>query len=67
MNSQNKAIKAHLEAGNSITQLEAYRMFECTRLAARIKDLKAAKLPIASVSVKKGRKRFSRYFLEKQC
>lgn len=40
MESQNKAIKAHLEKGNSINAIQALEMFGCFRLAARIKDLK---------------------------
>ena len=40
MESQNKAIKAHLESGKPITALQALNEFGCFRLAARIKDLK---------------------------
>ena len=40
MESQNKAIKAHLEKGYTINAIQALEMFGCFRLAARIKDLK---------------------------
>ena len=42
LKSQTKAIKDYLEAGNSITSMEAYDKFGCTRLSARIFDLKKA-------------------------
>lgn len=38
--SQNARIAAYLKAGNSITQKEAYHMFDCFRLGARIADIK---------------------------
>ncbi len=38
--SQSERIREWLEAGNEITSLEAIRMFGCTRLAARIADLR---------------------------
>lgn len=37
---QNKKIAKWLEAGNSITQMEALNMFQCFRLASRISDLR---------------------------
>lgn len=38
--SQNKQIAAWLNAGKSITQLDALNMFGCMRLASRINDLR---------------------------
>ena len=38
--SQANKILAHLKAGHSITDNDARRMFSCSRLAARIHDLK---------------------------
>ena len=38
--SQNKRIAEWLKAGNSITAMEAFNMFQCFRLASRITDLK---------------------------
>ena len=40
MESQNKLIKAHLQAGKTLTAIQALEMFGCFRLAARIKYLK---------------------------
>ncbi len=38
--SQNVAILAHLEAGASLTPLEALEMFGCFRLGARVHELR---------------------------
>lgn len=40
MQTQNKQILSHLKNGNSITSLEALKLFDCFRLSARIKDLR---------------------------
>jgi len=37
--SQNERIKRHLQLGNTITSLDALRMFGCLRLSGRIYDL----------------------------
>lgn len=44
--SQNEAIREYLEAGHSITPLEALNKFCCFRLGARIADLKKQGLQI---------------------
>ncbi len=46
MTNQSSAILAHLEAGRSLTPLQALDLFGCNRLAARIHELKAAGYPI---------------------
>ena len=38
--SQNARILDHLLQGRSLTQLQAIKLFNCTRLASRINDLK---------------------------
>lgn len=45
-NSQRAAICAFLEAGNSLTGLDALNHFGCARLAARIDELRNAGLNI---------------------
>ena len=57
MESQNKAIKAHLKKGNSITAMQALKQFGCFRLAARIKDLKDSGMVIdkAMIANKEGK------------
>ena len=50
--SQSKQILEWLQSGKSITQIEATVLFRCTRLAARILDLKEDGHIIASVREK---------------
>ena len=49
--SQCEDIKAHLQAGYSLTALEALQRFGCFRLAARIADLKKEGMHIDAVMV----------------
>jgi len=49
--SQCEDIKAHLQAGYSLTALEALQRFQCFRLAARISDLKKEGMHIDAVMV----------------
>ena len=49
--SQCEDIKAHLQAGYSLTALEALERFQCFRLAARIADLKKEGMHIDAVMV----------------
>ena len=44
--SQNKRIRAYLEAGNKLTQQKALDLFGCFRLASRIHDLRDAGMSI---------------------
>ena len=46
--SQREMILDYLENGYSINQMEAIELFGCTRLAARIKELRDAGYPIKS-------------------
>lgn len=52
MESQNKLIKAHLQAGKTLTAIQALEMFGCFRLAARIKDLKDNGMAIEKAMVR---------------
>jgi hypothetical protein len=62
--SQNKLIRQHLEAGKSITQLQAFKLFGCLRLSGRIYDLSHDEgLNIKSTIVTIGSKRVARYSL----
>lgn len=49
MTGHNAAILARLESGRGITSMEAYDDFGCTRLSARIKDLRDMGIPIVTV------------------
>jgi hypothetical protein len=75
ISSQNQQILSHLRAGKHISQMDAYDLFGCTRLSARIYDLRkmiddyATGETIESVSVafttrlgKPGH--YSRYYLK---
>ncbi len=48
---QKKRIAVYLLAGNSITQMDALRMFGCFRLASRINDLRNEGYDIATERV----------------
>lgn len=61
--SQNSLILEYLKAGHSLTQWEAYEIFQCTRLSGRIFDLKALGHDIKEVSERHNGKTFSRYYL----
>lgn len=62
--SQNKQILAHLKRGGSITGLAAVERFGCTRLAARVRDLKDAGHAISGrwITTDAG-KRFKEYYI----
>jgi hypothetical protein len=51
--SQNKAIRAHLESGKSITPLEALYSFGCWALSSRMSDLKKQGLKFKSELIEK--------------
>ncbi|HAZ00692.1 MAG: hypothetical protein A2W90_14540 [Bacteroidetes bacterium GWF2_42_66] len=61
--SQNEQIRRHLEAGKTITPLDALRQFNCLRLGARIHNLKKCGMVIHSRLVNHNGKRFAEYFI----
>jgi len=62
--SQCKMILDWLEAGNTITSLEALRMFGCMRLASRICDLRDRGIAIKTEKIQvSSRKYVTRYSL----
>ena len=60
--SQSENILAHLQK-RSITPLDAFTLYGCMRLAARIQDLKALGHNIVTTMEKKNGKKFARYTL----
>jgi hypothetical protein len=65
--SQNADILSYLEAGNTLTPLEALKRFQCMRLASRISDLRNSGVRISSEmreNLDTG-KRYAEYFLVK--
>lgn len=61
--SQQTEILAWLQAGQSLTPLDALRRFGCLRLGARVWDLKRAGHAIDVELVAEGGKHFARYRL----
>ena len=63
---QNARILAHLQAGRTLTALEALDWFKCFRLASRVCDLKKAGHQIEKRTVQTNSgKRVAEYYLQK--
>lgn len=60
---QTEAIFNHLKQGNSLTPLEALRLFNCLRLSGRIKDLRDLGHNIITENEKNNGKVYARYRL----
>ena len=58
---QTDQIRSYLKSGRTLTAIEALELFRCFRLAARIQDLKAEGMTIATEMVESSGKRFARY------
>lgn len=61
--SQSCEILAHLKSGRSITQLECLNLYNCMRLAARIKDLRSQGYAIETKMISRGPKLWASYSL----
>jgi len=61
---QNDQIRMYLQAGNSLTQIDALEKFNCFRLAARVKNLRDAGVNIRSelLHTSDGKK-YARYWI----
>ena len=59
--SQTDAIRYHLLHVGPLTHLEALDQYQCSRLAARVKELRREGMAIETEMVKCGRKRWARY------
>ena len=46
IDAQNRQILHHMQAGNSITGLQALTLFQCMRLPARVADLRRSGVPV---------------------
>lgn len=64
LESQNSAIKAHLQSGCSLTGLTALNLFGTMRLSARIHDLKSSGMDILDKWVQIGDKRVKSYYID---
>ena len=58
---QNQQILRHLQAGKTLTPLQALRKFGCLRLSGRIHELRAEGHNIRSDMVKRAGKRIAQY------
>ena len=58
-----EVIKAHLQAGHTISTWDAYRLYNITCLAQRISELRRDGLPINDKMVIQNGKRFKLYWL----
>ena len=62
--SQKEKIRKYLEEGETITSLEALKMFQCFRLASRMTDLKKDEVPFDSVRVQTPTRKYVKaYFI----
>jgi hypothetical protein len=64
--SQCNTILDYLKTGKGITQIEATRLWDITRLAARVSDLRKRNYPIASVREGVGFGSYVRYYLDEE-
>lgn len=62
--SQCGAILEYLQSGNTITPMEALNFFGCSRLSARIWNLKEAGYKIKTKIIGKNGKHFAEYYME---
>ena len=60
---QTKEIQAHLEAGLTLTPIQALDLYGCFRLAARILDLREAGLDVKMKMIFNNGKRYAEYSL----
>jgi len=63
--SQASDILAHLQKRKSITPLDAFTLYRCMRLAARIQDLRDAGHKILTRMEKNNGKKYARYIFIK--
>lgn len=61
---QTELIKEYMKQNDGITSMDAIRAFGCTRLSARIADLRKAGCKIRAERVTVNHKTFVRYHLE---
>jgi hypothetical protein len=60
---QTEHIRAHLQAGQDITPLEALDRYGCFRLASRIAELRAEGLDVQTLTDRQNGKAYARYRL----
>lgn len=63
MKSTTEKIAKHLQAGHAVTPIQAINKWGCTRLAARIHDLRNLGMNIIAITTTIKGKRFAKYIL----
>lgn len=61
--SQNDTLLGALRRGETITSMAAIRRWGCTRLAARVRDLRDRGIAVKDAWLSRGDKRFKGYYL----
>ena len=64
--SQRARIKAHLEAGNGVSQWTAIQKWKCLRLSGRIRELRKQGMNINTTMVEHDGKRYGVYTLDEK-
>jgi len=62
--SQNQQILRHLQSGKAITQIDAFELFGCFRLASRIHDLRQQGYAIETQTTKSRNAEYATYFIK---
>jgi hypothetical protein len=65
LKSQREKILKDLQAGYKLTQLDAYRLYGCTRLSARIYEIREQGYPVKTEFIKRNDATFARYYMDK--
>jgi len=59
--SQSTKIRNHLQAGKTLTSIQALDKFGCWRLAARIGELRQRGMEIHTIIIERGNKSYAKY------
>ena len=62
-NSQTERILRHLIQGKRITQIEAFRRYQCWRLAPRINELRNDGHDIRTKMIQRNGKKYAQYYM----
>lgn len=60
---QVERILRHLERGRKLTQIEAFKKYQCWRLAARVSELRSEGWRIKTKLIKRNGKQYAQYSL----
>lgn len=63
---QNQLIRQHLETKESLTPIDALKLYGVFRLAARVHKLRSEGMIIQSEMITNGKKKFAKYFVSQE-